>query len=156
MRGASLVETTLALAVAGLLLGMTVPGAVMLRDRVAVERQAATILSAWQRARVTAMLGSRRSILHAGTDRITVWTLRSGGDSVLQWSAPGPASDGVRLTATVPRVLFAPTGLTIGVANGRYGLERGGVSRTLVAARLGRLRVERQRRRVPRADPRAP
>lgn len=156
MRGASLVETTLALAVAGILLGMAVPGAALLRDRVAVERQAATILSAWQRARVAAMLGSRRSILHLGADRLTVWALRPGGDSVLFWSAPGPSSDGVRLTATVPRILFAPTGLTIGVANGRYGLARGGISRTLVAARLGRLRVERQRRQAPRADPRAP
>jgi Tfp pilus assembly protein FimT len=156
MRGASLVETTLALAVVGILLGLTIPGTVRLRDRLAVERQAATILGAWQRARVTATMCPPPAVLHLGADRLSVWALRPGGDSTLIWSAPGPSTDGVHLTAGVPRVVFAPTGLTIGVANGRYALERGGVSRTLVAARLGRLRVERQRRRAPRADPRAP
>lgn len=156
MRGLSLLELVCALVVAGLLLGLAVPRAIALRDRLVVERHTAGILAAWQRARTAAMLGSRRAVLHVQPERLSVWTVRRNGDSSLVWAGPGPARDGVLLTAAVPRVVFAPTGLTVGVANGRYDLDRGRIRRTVVAARLGRVRVERRRSRGRTSGPRAP
>ena len=141
-----------ALVVLGIVGAIAVPKAVSLRDRVLVERHARAVMTAYQRARLAALLGSSRVILHTSSDEFTVWVLR-GVDSSLVWRAYGPLNDGVTFTGPA-RTQFTPAGLTMGLANGRFGLTRGGISRTVVASRLGRLRVtspRRGRRRHPRA-----
>ena len=155
MRGTSLVETMAALAVLGILAGIAAPKAVSLRDRILVERHARAVMTAYQRARFAALLGSSRVILLTSPDEFAVWVLR-GTDSSLVWRAPGPLSDDVAFTGPA-RTQFAPAGLTMGLANGRFGFVRGGISRTVVASRLGRLRVTSPRvRRRRRAAPRCP
>jgi len=143
-----------AIAVLGVVSGIAVPRAASLRDRVLVERHARAVVTGYQRARLASLLGSARSVLVTGPDRMEVW-LHTGRDSSLAWRAPGPARDGVALTGPV-RTVFAPAGVTMGLANGRFVLERGGISRTVVASRLGRLRVTapRQVRRRRRCGPR--
>ncbi len=148
MRGYSLLECAVALVIAGILAGFTVPRAVSVRDRLLVDGQVQQVRSGYQRARLAALLGSNSAILRVEPARITVWALR-GGDSTLVWAARGAADAGVSLTGPA-RVIFAPAGITLGVANGTYVLARGGVTRTVVVSRLGRLRVVPRRRRPRR------
>ena len=151
MRGTSLVETMAALVVVGIVGGIAVPKSVSLRDRMLVERHARAVITAYQRARLASLLGSSRSVLHTTADEFAVWVLR-GADSSLSWRAAGPGVDGVAFTGPA-RTAFAPAGITMGLANGRFEFVRGGISRTVVASRLGRLRVtapRRGRRRHPR------
>ena len=141
-----------ALAVLGIVGGIAVPKAVSLRDRILVERHARAVTTAYQRARLAALLGSSRVVLLTSPDEFAVWVLR-GADSSLVWRAAGPLGDGVSFTGPA-RTQFTPAGVTMGLANGRFGLVRGSISRTVVASRVGRLRVtspRRGRRRHPRA-----
>ena len=145
-----------ALAVLGVMGGIVVPKTVSLRDRMLVERHARAVVTGYQRARLASLLGSARTVLYTEPDRFEVWVLR-GGDSSLAWRATGPASDGVVFTGPA-RTAFAPAGITMGLANGRFVFVRGGISRTVVASRLGRLRVTAPRRvrKRCRSAPRCP
>jgi Tfp pilus assembly protein FimT len=147
MRGSTLFEYALALAIAGILAGFAVPRAATLRDRLLVDHHVQQVRTGYQRARLAALLGSGTAILRIDPSRVAVWTTR-GGDSTLVWQARGAADDGVSLAGPT-RTVFAPAGITLGVANGTYVLARGGVSRTVVVSRLGRLRVVPRRRRIP-------
>lgn len=151
MRGTTLVESMITLAVLGIVAGIVVPKAASLRDRVLVERHAHAVITGYQRARLASLLGSARSVLHAGPDGYAVWVLR-GADSSLVWRSPGPAGDGVAFSGPA-RTAFTPAGITMGLANGRFVLGRGGISRTVVASRLGRLRVTSPRRVRTRRRP---
>lgn len=156
MRGTSLVESMAALAVLSIVGGIVVPKTTSLRDRILVERHARAVVAAYQRARLASLLGSSRTVLYTGGAAFEVWVLK-GADSSLVWRAPGPAEDGVTFSGPA-RTAFAPAGITMGLANGRFVFERGGISRTVVASRLGRLRVTSPRRvrRRRRAGPRCP
>lgn len=142
MRGVTLPELVLAIAIAGLCAGIGVPKIAALRDRLAVEREAAALLVAYQRARLVASTTGQPVRLLVTAERLSAYALRAG-DSSLAWQAPGPAAAGVQLVAIPSPPLFVPGGVTIGVSNGRYVLAKGGVSRTLIASRLGRLRISR-------------
>ena len=146
MRGATLTELALGLSIIGVLAGIGIPRVAALRDRLAVERQAGAILTAYQQSRLAAMTRGQLVRLSIASDRIAVQALQAG-DSVLIWEADGPIADGVELVSAPAPAVFAPSGITMGVANGRYLLQRGSIVRTLVASRLGRLRVSRPRRR---------
>ncbi len=133
-----------ALAVLGIVGGIVVPKSASWRDRMLVERHARAVVTGYQRARLAALLGSARTVFNAGALGYEVWVLRAG-DSTLVWRAPGPATDGVSFSGPA-RTAFAPAGITMGLANGRFEFLRGGISRTVVASRLGRLRVTSPRR----------
>jgi Tfp pilus assembly protein FimT len=154
MHGTSLVESAIALVLISIMVGMGIPRVTGLRDRLVVQENAHAIIVAYQRARMAALLGSGTALLRVEADRLTVWRLQ-GSDSSLTWQRPGPAADGVTLSGP-SRLIFAPGGVTMGVANGRFVLSRGAISRSLVVSRLGRIRVEtprrvrRRRRSAPR------
>jgi len=154
MRGTSLVESAVILVIVGIAAGLSVPRAIGLRDRLLVRRHAEAVITAYQRARLAALLGSGTALLRIQPDHIGVWRIY-GEDSTLLWQTSGPATDGVTVTGP-SRLVFAPGGVTMGVANGSFVLSRGGVSRTVVASRLGRLRmaVPRRVRRPRRCEPR--
>lgn len=146
MRGVTLAELLTGIVIIAVITGLGIPNAMALGDRLAVERQAATVMHAYHRARLVTLTSLQPARLTVRPDRTTVYLLsdRSGTrDSTLAWDAPGPASEGVVLRASPGPVTIVPSGLAIGVGNGRYVLERGRVSRSLVASRLGRLRVDR-------------
>lgn len=142
MRGVTLPELLLAVAIVGLCAGIGVPRITALRDRLAVEREAAGLFVAYQRARLVASTTGQPVRLLVTAESLSAYALRAG-DSTLAWRVPGPAAGGVQLVSIPAPPLFVPGGVTIGVSNGRYVLSKGGVSRTLIASRLGRLRVSR-------------
>jgi Tfp pilus assembly protein FimT len=146
MRGVTLAELLTGIVIIAVLTGLGIPNAMALADRLAVERQAAVVMHGYQRARLAALTSLQPARLTVQPDRTTVYLLsdRSGTrDSTLAWDAPGPASEGVMLRSSPGAVTIVPSGLAIGAGNGRYVLERGRISRSLVASRLGRLRVDR-------------
>jgi Tfp pilus assembly protein FimT len=145
MSGATLPELMLVMSIVSTIAAMAVPAAGRIRDRLAVERQAARLMEAYQRAKALALEAGGGAVLQVGQADVTIYAF-TGVDSALAFRAAGPLGDGVGLSTTIDRVLFTPNGLTLGAANGRYTLTRGAVTRELVASRLGRLRVARPRR----------
>ncbi len=140
---------------AGALAGATVPRAVALRDRLAVEQAAAQLVESVRRARHAAFLAHAAAALRITPDTIAL-DLVEGPDTTAAWRDPGPVAAGVRLAAS-GTIVFTPNGLGLGPSNRRYDLSRGTVRRTLVVSRLGRVRVERQPRRArPSARTRRP
>ncbi|HET9514087.1 MAG TPA: hypothetical protein VFO95_09160 [Gemmatimonadales bacterium] len=153
MRGATLLEVAAALVIIGLLSGLGIPRAVHWRDRILVQRHTQGMFLAYHRARLAALQHHGPALLRIAPDRAEVWRLHNG-DSTLVWHIAGPAADGVSLSGPA-RVVFSPAGITLGVANGSYVLSRGGITRIVLASRLGRLRVTRPRR-ARKPGPRAP
>lgn len=147
MRGYSLIELLATLTLLGLGVTVGIPRFTALRDRLAVEGATSDVLAAYHHARLAALTLAAPVRLTVLPARITIYAL-ADDDSMLAWSGPGPATRGVTLTESPGAVVMIPAGVTMGVANGRYVFLRGGISRTVVASRLGRLRVSRPRRRA--------
>lgn len=145
MRGYSLIEMMAALTVVALGTTVGMSRFIALRDRLAVEGAASDVLAGYHHARLAALTRAAPVRLAVQPNRITIFALAET-DSTLAWSGPGPSIRGVTLAESPGAVVMTPAGVTIGVANGRYVLERGGISRTVIASRLGRLRVSRPRR----------
>lgn len=140
-RGATLLEMLIVCILLALLLGIGVPAIGALRDRLAVDGVTQSVLAAHQRARMVAVAERRVAILTLTADSMVIRAVESEEDTVVRWRGPGPSTE--RVTATgLPRSLwFAPSGVTMGVANGSYLLSRGGVSRQIIVSRYGRVRV---------------
>jgi prepilin-type N-terminal cleavage/methylation domain-containing protein len=138
--GFTLIETALALVVAGLLLGIALPRFTALRQGVEVERAAQNIAAAHRRARTIAIMYGRPATLSVaeGALRITVV-----GAEQPQWTVPGPSAEGVVLLSPPRDLTFSPVGITIGLSNASFELTLGSASRTVVVSRLGRVRILR-------------
>jgi prepilin-type N-terminal cleavage/methylation domain-containing protein len=137
-RGSSLLELLLALAIAGLLLGIALPRFGLFRDQLAVGEEAGRIAAAHRRARITAILESRAVVLTISPDSLTIST---DIDSGTTWVQPGPSAQGVTLAGGSRQLTFSPVGITTGLSNSTFRLSRGAASRTVVVSRLGRLRI---------------
>jgi len=156
MRGHSLLELLVTAALLGILATLGGQRLAKVRDGLAVNAAINAILLTYQRARVEALRTGTPVRFEITPDHITGWRL-NGSDSVRAWSAPGLGMHGVTLREGLGRVLMSPAGITMGVANGRYVVERGSARRAVIASRLGRLRVARPRRRQsPSWSPAAP
>jgi prepilin-type N-terminal cleavage/methylation domain-containing protein len=140
-RGATLLELLVVLAIAGLVAVIALPSIGALHDRLAVNEAAEVIASAHSRARLVAMAERRIVVLTLTADSLVLGVVESATDTVLRWRASGPAAEGVTTTGVPRRVLFAPSGVTMGVANGSYVLTRGSARRQIIVSRYGRLRV---------------
>ena len=138
-RGLSLLELLLAIAVAGLLLGIGLPSLAAISDGLAVRQEARRIVAAHRRARITAILRSRPVVLSVSADSLIV---RAADDPDIDWKEAGPLSNGVVLAGGPRQITFSPVGITVGVANASFTLTRGSAARTVILSRLGRLRVE--------------
>jgi prepilin-type N-terminal cleavage/methylation domain-containing protein len=138
--GFTLVETALALAVAGLLLALALPSFGALKQGVRVEHAAQNLVAAHRRARVLAIVHGKPAILSvaARTLRITF----VGADRP-HWTAPGPSEEGVSLAGAPRDLTFSPLGITTGLANASFHLSLGSATRTVVVSRLGRVRIAR-------------
>ena len=143
MRGVTLVELVITLALVGLLAAVVVPGSAALTDRLAVEHQALRILLAYRSAWGAALSQQRLAILRITPDSLAIRTVRNAGspDTTLAWLAPGPAAAGVTLTSPPNSSVFGPDGVGLGLSNTRHVLTRGGVTRQVVVSRLGRVRI---------------
>ena len=143
-RGAALLDLTLALVVAGLLVGIGMPTLRAPLDRLAVERAALEIAGAHGRARIAAVIHNTVTHLVVRSDSLLI-TVGRAPDTTRLWSAPGPAIAGVALSAPGYAITFQPAGISFGFSNASFDLTRGGARRSVIVSRLGRVRIVRRR-----------
>jgi Tfp pilus assembly protein FimT len=137
-RGTTLLELVLVLATVGILVGIALPRMESLADSVAVHTAALDIVSAHQRARMSAILRGRVLELTVGPDEMVV---RAQGDTTALWRGPGPAAHRVMLTGPPHTMMFSPVGVTFGLSNATFSLSRGDIVVAVIVSRLGRVRT---------------
>ena len=138
--GYTLPEVALALTVAGLLLGIALPKFTAVKQEVAVEQAAQSLVAAHRRARALAVVRGHPAILSVA-DRSLRITL--SGAAHPHWASPGPLDAGVAVTGTPRDLTFSPLGITTGLSNATFQLTLGSSSRAVVISRLGRVRIVR-------------
>ena len=138
-RGYTLVELAIVLAVAGLVMTITLPRMGGLLDAIAVERAAAEVTNALAVARNAAVMRGRRVRLTVAADSLRLDQWMAGGWGVLKHS-PGPGQLGVAATVSNPLVAFSPLGVGWGTANTRIVLERGAERAAITISRAGRIK----------------
>ncbi len=142
MRGATLLELLVGLTIAGLLLGLALPTGAALHDRVLTDGVAGDILAAYVRARLVAQGEERVTLLLLAPDSTVIRVVEGPADTVIRWRDRGVGAPGVTVTGLPARIRFAPSGVTLGVANLTYTLVRGSVRRQVVVSRYGRVRIQ--------------
>src|SRR5688572_26534691 len=142
-RGITLLVLVVVLALAGILARLALRAARRLGSAIATDRAAQAVVAGHRVARFTAIMRSRRTLLQVRADSLTVRAIQ-GADTVTLWVRPGPEAHGVTLSGPSRPLVFAPTGLPLGVSNATFQLDRGGVVRRVVISRLGRIRIERR------------
>jgi len=140
-RGVTLVELLVAITLAGTLLLFAVPSLGALRDRLAVEAATSGIVAAHARARIIARAERRLTILALTVDSAVVRVVE-GPDTLERWRGPGPREHGVEAGGFPRSILFAPSGVTLGLANASYLVARGTARKQVVVSRYGRVRVQ--------------
>ncbi len=142
-RGITIPELAVVLAVVAVLAGFALPAGRRFTDAIVTDRAAHAIVAGHRVARFTAIMRGRRTLLTVRAESLVVRTVR-GGDTLTLWVHRGPAADRVALAGPSYSLVFAPTGLPLGVSNATYQLTRGTVVRRVVVSRLGRTRILRQ------------
>ena len=142
-RGAVLLDLTLALLVAGLLVAVGIPTLRDPLDRLAVERAALDIAGAHTRARLAAVTHNTVARVVVRSDSLLI-TIGRAPDTTRLWSAPGPAIASVALQAPDYALTFQPAGISFGVSNASFDLSRGKARRSVIVSRLGRVRIIRR------------
>lgn len=140
--GYTLIEAALALAIAGLLLGIALPRFTAVKQEVAVEHSAQSLVAAHRRARTLAVARGHPAILSVAERSLRI-TLSGAAEP--HWTAPGPLEGGVAVTGVPRDITFSPLGHTTGLSNASFHLSTGSASRTVVLSRLGRARILRAR-----------
>ncbi|HSA57870.1 MAG TPA: type II secretion system protein [Gemmatimonadaceae bacterium] len=137
IRGTTLVEIGVILAVIGIAAGMALPRFTSYRDWIAADAAAASTMAALSTARHAAI--RRATVTAVRFDTAGAWiTVHSGPDTILR-RALGVVH-GVRLAASRDSIAYAPNGMGFGAANTRLILSRGAAAETLAVSRLGRAR----------------
>ena len=138
-RGFTLIELAIVLAVAGLVMIITLPQLGRLLDGIALERAAAEMTSGLAVARNAAVMRARRVRFSIAGDslRLDQWTTE-GWEAFRRW--PGPDQVGVSVAVSNPEVVFGPLGIGWGAANTRIVLERGIGRAVITTSRIGRIK----------------
>lgn len=137
-RGVTLVELVVVLALGSVLVLLAAPRWARVRDRHAVARATTHVATFYHAARYGAIMRARQVRIELSTERLRA-VYEGVTDSVLL-DRPGPARDGVALSASRAVIRIAPNGLGWGAANTRLILRRGMAAETLTTSRLGRLK----------------
>ncbi len=140
-RGTTLLELLAVLVLVGLAALIAVPAFSRVRDRLAVESAAQALAGAHARARLVAVTERRNVLLTLAADSLVLHALESPADTVERWRSAGPSAEGVIATGLPRRIGYAPSGVSLGFANGTYTLTRGGARRQVVVSRYGRVRI---------------
>ena len=136
-RAFTLLELTLATAIAGLLLALVAPRFVSLRDAAAVRAAMGELGAAFSAARQEAITRRAPVAVVFDTAHGSV-ELRSGGQTILRRTLK-PVY-GVSLGANRDSAVYDPRGLGYGVSNLSLTVRRGSIVDTLTMSRLGRVR----------------
>ncbi len=139
--GYSLLELLIVLTLLGLLGLVAVPRATGLRDRLAVDRAARSIVEAHTRARLLATTEHRVMLLRLTRDSLVLAARVSPADTLPRWSHAGPEQEGVQGTGLPRQLAFAPNGIPMGLANNTYTLTRGAARRQVIVSRYGRIQL---------------
>ncbi|HEU4649051.1 MAG TPA: GspH/FimT family pseudopilin [Gemmatimonadales bacterium] len=142
-RGTTLLELSVALAVAGLLGALAAPRLAALLASAETDTAARRLQSAIATARAAAVVRGRPALLLVSADSLVIRVV-TGADTARIWSAAGPSAQSVVLTGPDRTLSFGPSGLARGVSNATFRLSRGTAVRQVVMSRLGRTRVLRQ------------
>jgi type II secretory pathway pseudopilin PulG len=136
----TLVETAVAVAVIGILVGGVVRGWSVAADRARVVEAQSQVLEGYRTAQSAARTQGRSAVLLVAPDRLEV-TSAGLTDTISIWVRPGPAAVGVTIAPARHVVVFGPSGMANGAANVTHSFSRGAVTRQLIVSRLGRVRV---------------
>lgn len=139
-RGVTLIELACIIAIIGILAAITLPIAARPLTTIAVENAAHQLVRAHTRARMAALRTNRVALLQLTADSLVV-NLLDGRDTVPEWKREGPAADGISMTGPTRQLRFNPTGISFGVSNGTWVVNKGSVTRRVVISRYGRVRV---------------
>lgn len=138
--GFTLVELIVGLVFAGVLMLISIPPVVRLRNRGQVAAVASELVLAVRRAREEAFTRNTQVDVQLTPD--SLWIIaQSGLTSTPVWSTPGPRARGVQLVGPTTVIRVAPSGLPVGVVNGTWRVSRGAVLRRVVISRYGRIRI---------------
>lgn len=140
-RGTTLLELLVVLVIAGVTVLIVVPAFSRVRDRLAVESAAQALAGAHARARLVAVVERRNVLLTLAADSLVLHALESPADTVERWRSAGPSVEGVTITGLPRRIGYAPSGVSLGFANGTYTIARGSARRQVIVSRYGRVRI---------------
>ena len=124
----------------GVLTAMAIPSVLAWRDRLAVEDDARALVNAHARARITAVAEHRVMVLMLTPDSLVLRAVESTTDTIERWRGV-LSGTGVRITGLPRQVVYAPSGATMGFANGTYTVTRGAARKQVVVSRYGRVRI---------------
>ena len=139
-RGLTLLEMLVVIVIAGLVGATAVPLIGRLQDHLLLDKSVRELASALAQTRVRAVFHGEVAQLTITADSFQIATV-SGGLILPRKSLPGPLASGVLLSGPSHAVQYAPTGLGLGVSNGTWTLSRNGLSRQVIVARYGRVRL---------------
>ena len=139
-RGVTLLELVITITLLGVLVTLAIPPARALRDRLAVDDDARALAGAHARARLVAVAERREMVLTLTPDSLVLRAVESATDTVERWRGVLPGA-GVRITGLPRQVTYAPSGATMGFANGTYTISRGAARKQVVVSRYGRVRI---------------
>lgn len=136
-RGFSLLELTVVVTIAGIVLALAVPRLAHMRDAASVRSAMGELAELFSAARQEAV--ARRAPVTVGIDAARGDVeLRAGGVRLLRRSLA--ASYGVSVGANRDSTVYDPRGIGFGLANVTIIVRRGAVVDTLRMSRLGRVR----------------
>jgi prepilin-type N-terminal cleavage/methylation domain-containing protein len=138
-KGFSLIELALVLLIAGALALVAAPHLRAALDRIATDRAALEVTTAFAVARAGAVSYGTRARVLIAADTLRIDRM-AAGEWVPWWRRPGPDDFGVRLEVSNPEVIFGPTGLGWGASNTAVALRRGSQVETITTSRLGRVK----------------
>lgn len=135
-RGITLLETTIVLALIGIVTTIATTRAAHMLDALRVRSAVTDIVTAFSIARNAAI--ARATYTRVVIDTAGTVTVASGADTLLH--RPVAALHDVRLEVTRSAVVYAPNGLGYGAANTRLIVRNGRAADTIFTSRLGRVR----------------
>ena len=135
--GMTFIEVSIAVAILGVMAGLTFPRFGSYRDRIAVDAATSSTMSLLAAARHAALRRATRTAVHLDSARGSV-SIVAGIDTIEQ--RPMREVHQVEFSTSRDSIAFAPSGLGYGAANTQIILRRGVAAETISVSRLGRAR----------------
>lgn len=138
MRGSTVLELLIVLAIVGTVLMIAAPRFATWSDRLAAEQAARDLALFYHQARTAALFRGTRVRLEF--DQRTLRAVFEGVTDSTFLERPGPARHGATLSASRSVIRIYANGLGLGAANTKLVVRRGAAAESLTTSRLGRLK----------------